>query len=551
MRRITRNLLLVLIVSVMLVTLAVSSFSSNVAISFSDVPKSHWGYSAITEMTKRGLFSGTTEPINGVGTFDPDAPMTRAAFITVITRELYPDGVKNATGGSKWWSPYYNVALENGLLTESELDNGNLDKSMTREEMSMILVRSAEKKGEKTNNLVSESQIADYSTVGNYYKSYVKECFSLGLIGGTDSKGTFSPKGTLNRAAAATVIYRLINASQRLDVDIQQASTFAVHFIDVGQADATLVLCDGKAMLIDGGNVGDSSKIYTYLKKHEITHLDFVVGTHAHEDHIGGLAGALNYATVDKVYCPVTLYDSDAFRDFVKYVGNRNSKIIVPKVGDSFNLGSAKVEVLAVNTSSDTNNSSIVLKIEYGETTFLFTGDAEREVEEYLLEREANLSSTVLKVGHHGSETSTSYVFLREIMPEYAVISVGEGNSYGHPTDDVLSRLRDADVKVFRTDLQGDIICMSDGKKVTFNVEKNPDADTLKSPELTGVTKDENTVVTNDKHTDYILNTNTKKFHYPDCKSVKQMTEKNKKAYSGSREELISTGYSPCGNCDS
>lgn len=138
----------------------------------------------------------------------------------------------------------------------------------------------------------------------------------------------------------------------------------------------------------------------------------------------------------------------------------------------------SEADILAVNTdSSNPNNTSIVLRIVYGDTSFLFTGDAEREVEQAILNRGTNINSTVLKVGHHGSETSTSYVWLREIMPQYAVISVGTDNSYGHPTEDVLSRLRDAEVKTFRTDLQGDIICVSDGTTVTFTVERNADAD--------------------------------------------------------------------------
>jgi competence protein ComEC len=207
--------------------------------------------------------------------------------------------------------------------------------------------------------------------------------------------------------------------------DIQSGLT--VYFIDVGQADSALVLCDQKSMLIDGGNAADSDLIYTFLKKHEIKHLNYIVGTHAHEDHIGGLAGALNYASVDIAYCPVTSYNSRAFENFVKYLAHQNVKITIPSVGDTFNLGSATVKILAPQKKYDkTNNTSIVLKITYGQTSFLFTGDAERESERDILEADYDLFSTVLKVGHHGSATSTTYPFLREIMPQYAVISVGK-----------------------------------------------------------------------------------------------------------------------------
>lgn len=350
-----------------------------------------------------------------------------------------------------------------------------------------------------------------------------------------------------------------------------QNSSFEVHFIDVGQADAALILCDGKTMLIDGGNVGDSSKLYTYLKKHSVAHLDYVIGTHAHEDHIGGIAGALNYASVSTVYCPVTSYSTNAFNNFAKAVQKHNTSITVPSVGMTFSLGSANCKVLAVNTSSDTNNSSIVLRITYGQTSFLFTGDAEREVEQVILNRGETLKSTVLKVGHHGSDTSSSYVWLREIMPEYAVISVGTGNSYGHPTEETLSRLRDADVKTFRTDLQGDIICISDGKTVSVIPSKNANADvfggigenstqkpsdTNNQQETQKPNNSEETVLPDDSQDDnqqknhYVLNTNSKKFHYADCHSAKRISDKNRKDFYGTREELISMGYSPCGNCD-
>ena len=255
------------------------------------------------------------------------------------------------------------------------------------------------------------------------------------------------------------------------NVVLPENSTFSVKFIDVGQADAALIECDGHYMLIDGGNKDDSSLMYSLLERQNISHLDIVVGSHAHEDHIGGLSGALNFATTDLVLCPVTEHDSVAFRDFKKYAIENGNGIVVPEVGDTYNLGSATITILGANANEDDNNRSIILKVKYGKTSFLFTGDAEREAEQAVLNSDVDLSATVLKVSHHGSADSTTYPFLREVMPEYAVISVEKNNDYNHPSESVLSRLSDADVKIYRTDLYGDIIFTSDGENITVSVE--------------------------------------------------------------------------------
>lgn len=240
-------------------------------------------------------------------------------------------------------------------------------------------------------------------------------------------------------------------------------------FIDVGQADSALLTCGDESLLIDGGNVDDSSTVYTVLKKNGMTHLDYVVCTHAHEDHAGGLSGALEACTAGTVYCPVTDYDSKAFRNFSDRVAEQNCELTVPKAGETFALGGAEVEFLACDPEAeDTNNTSIVLRVSYGATSFLFMADAETPVEQALLDAGTDLSATVLKVGHHGSSTSTSYRFLNEVMPRYAVISVGKDNSYGHPHEKILSRLEDADARILRTDELGDILFVSDGKTVSL-----------------------------------------------------------------------------------
>lgn len=256
--------------------------------------------------------------------------------------------------------------------------------------------------------------------------------------------------------------------------DIPENSNFEVHFIDVGQADSALIECDGETMMIDGGNVADSNVVAAYLKKEDVTELNYVVCSHAHEDHVGGLSGALSVTKADNIYAPKTKANTKAYKNFKKKAEEQNVEIKHPNVGDEIQLGSSTVEFLGPvdENGKDLNSTSIVLKITYGNTSFLFTGDAESDEEEEILNSGADLKSTVLKVGHHGSRMSTSYPFLREVMPQYAVISVEKGNSYGHPNEETLSKLSDAGVEVYRTDESGDIVMTSDGNSINVVTAK-------------------------------------------------------------------------------
>lgn len=314
--------------------------------------------------------------------------------------------------------------------------------------------------------------------------------------------------------------------------------------MDVGQADAVLVRCDGEAMLLDGGNVADSSLIVAVLKELNVERLTYVVNSHPHEDHVGGLAGALNVCAAGHVYSSTDNYDSEAFRDFKRYAETQGRQIELPKAGDTWSLGEATVKVLGpVRDYEETNNTSLVLRLDYGQTSFLFTGDMEREAEQDLLTvvGEAELNCDVLKVGHHGSETSTSYPFLRAVMPEYGIISVGADNSYGHPEEAILSRLGDAGVQVYRTDLQGDVIATSDGRTVTVTTEK------VAKPQVPPVTSQPFTTPETALAGAYIGNKKSEVFHLPSCKNLP--AEKNR-IWFDSREEAVSAGFRPCGNCN-
>lgn len=368
-----------------------------------------------------------------------------------------------------------------------------------------------------------------------------------------------------------------------------QTGTLTVTWLDVGQGDAAVIQCGGQSMLIDGGKPEKSSYIYAWLQQHGLSYLDVIVATHVDADHIGGLSGALNYASVGTAYCPETTGTTETFQSFVKYLAKRDRNITVPTAGETFALGGAQVQILGpLHSAEDSNDNSIVLKVSFGATSFLFTGDAERAEEQDLLNAGVNLQSTVLKVGHHGSDSSTSYPFLRAVAPQYAVISVGAGNSYGHPTEAVLSRLRDAGVTTFRTDMQGEITAVSDGQTVNFSVAKNAAAETLANAGAgqnagqaggagsaaqnaeagqnaaaagaaggaaiasanAGGGNADGAAASTTTAGSYVLNTNRHKFHLPGCASVETISPKNRKDVNESREQIISEGYAPCKRCN-
>lgn len=245
-------------------------------------------------------------------------------------------------------------------------------------------------------------------------------------------------------------------------------------FIDVGQADSIFIrFPEGKTMLIDAGNNDDGEKIVSYIKKQGVKKLDVVVGTHPHEDHIGGMDDVIDTFDIGKIYMPKVTTTTRTFKDVLTSIAKKNLKITSARASMTIPVeDDVKVELLAPNSThyEDLNNYSIVLKVIYKDTSFLFAGDAEKLSEEEMLKQGFNLRADVLKVGHHGSNSGTSESFLSAVVPRYAIISVGKNNDYGHPHKETLKRLAAHGVKVYTTADNGNILVKSDGKNIKISI---------------------------------------------------------------------------------
>lgn len=338
-----------------------------------------------------------------------------------------------------------------------------------------------------------------------------------------------------------------------------------VHYIDVGQGDAALIICGNEAMLVDAGGEDKGTAVQNYLKKHNVGQLKYVMASHPDADHIGGLDVIVYKYDCGQILVPNCSNDTSSFDQLQQSMRAKGYSAHVVDIGEKYMLGDAQIEILSPSTEftfADTNDSSIVFRLDHGENSFLFTGDATIPPQQALIyDSDLNIDVDVLKVPHHGASTAYIKGFYDEVSPEYAVISCGRGNRYGHPRPEVLDDLKARGTKLYRTDEQGTIVAVSDGKTITFDTE--PSDNWLPGEIIESVDSGENVGNANangfqhnlseapEAGVTYVYNSNTGKFHRPGCSSVTDIKPKNRVDVNCSKEELLQMypDASPCKKC--
>lgn len=312
-------------------------------------------------------------------------------------------------------------------------------------------------------------------------------------------------------------------------------------------------------MIVDGGDREKSSFVVSYLKKLGITKIDVMIATHYDSDHINGLVGVLNVFPVKQVYDANYATDTRVFNSFKTYIQDHNIPEAVPGMKQQIQVGDATVTFIAPRQygHSEGNDDSICIKVDFGDTSFVIMGDPSADAEQQILTQD--LSADVFYASHHGSNGSKSKTLLANVSPEFVVISCGVDNPYGHPGDNTLSRIKATGAQLYRTDIQSTIVATSDGESITWNQKPCNDftPGTVTESTTAATTTLATTIITTtipaatgSSAQAYVLNTNTKKFHFPSCYSASTIKTENRQDVVMTREEVIAMGYDPCGNCD-
>lgn len=326
----------------------------------------------------------------------------------------------------------------------------------------------------------------------------------------------------------------------------------SVTYLDVGQGNAVVIRQGNQTMLIDGGPRESSSFVVSYLKQQGIQKLDYVLISHFDEDHLAGAIGALYNFPVGTLITADYETDSSIYDSYKEAVEEKGYEPVHPSLGDTFSLGDGSFRIISPVSygHEDENQDSVGIILEMGSDRFFIGGDIGLEGEKEILEAGVDIQADVMLMNHHGSHVSRE--FFQAVNPSWAVISCGEGNSYGHPRQDTVELIQESQVPLFRTDRQGTITAVSQGQGITFDQDPcNDYTPGDRTQEKEDTLEETRTALSNSNREDcdYILNIHTKKIHLPDCSSVKSMDEDNMAFYKGDEDSLLSQGYTPCGNC--
>ena len=341
-----------------------------------------------------------------------------------------------------------------------------------------------------------------------------------------------------------------------LTVNAETNGDMAVHFIDIGQGNAILVQSGGQNLLYDGGDQSHADLLISYLQQQNVENIDYMIASHYDEDHIGGLVPCFDNFSISNVFGPDYVHTSNLFNNFMNTATANAIIVQYPSVGETFEFGTGSFTVLAPSgISQNSNDNSLVIKLENGSNSFIFTGDAEETSEQDMISTGMNLDCDVLSVGHHGSASSTTWDFLEATSPSYAVISCGINNQYNHPSADTMGRLSDMGIPVFRTDKQGTIIAVSDGTNITWSQDPCNDyssgdasSQVVSQEQETTVSESESiqqeTAGADVGTTVWIPATGEKYHRIPNCGRMNPDT-----ARQVSKSEAEAMGYTPCKKC--
>lgn len=428
---------------------------------FSDVPTTHIYYNEITYLLEKNVISKS-------GKYGVTDIVTREEVAVMVAKAVGLEGTQRTTKfsdvpKSNKNSGYIQSAVEAGII------NGYIDGSfkpntkVTRGHMAAFIARAFD--------LPVGSKTFKDVPVGHTAYEAVKQLAAAGITTGyTD--GTFKPQENLSRAHIAVFIARAMQYAE--DGGASTSKVMKVHFIDVGQGDSILVQApNGKTMLIDGGVRSAGNKVVAYIKSLGINKLDYVVATHPDADHIGGLIAVLNSISIGEFINSGKEHTTATYEQMLRLVLEKNIKYTEPKTGDLITLDKdLKVQVLYADAiASDSNDASIVLKATYNKVSFLLTGDADKEIESEIAGI-YDVQATILKAGHHGSNTSSSLAFLQKVKPNATILSYGKENSYGHPHDEVVANLKKVGSKMYSTAQEGTIIVTTNGNTYDISAKE-------------------------------------------------------------------------------